>query len=779
MLLLLLLGALSGATAASIRFATGDEPAERRPLPWAAKELQHALRTQGISAAVEPAAATTGIAVSGNTITLLASPAEAAVALPFGSPPLGREGFQLLHRGGGEIVVAAASGAGAMYGALDLAERIAAAATSPNCSLLLGSVGAAAHGHRVADARFGYRAIKINLPWSPYRSGAATELHMPGARSLEFWEALLDHLARSRFNTLSIWSEHPFPFMIRAKNFPNATVFNDTELAAWKALHTGIFRLARDRAIEPALVDWNVFVSQGFKAHYDPTAHADTDGGSGPATITPLANQYNRESITQTLQEYPDLAGIGLSLGDRVSNLNLSQQLQWAQEVVIGGIQAAGRPVRVIYRAPFGEGKAVHDPTPAVARAAIEASGVAAEDLFVQIKFNWSHGHSLVKLVHVHGGGVGEAYYTPPSTKYKVTWMVRNEDFFFLRWAGPAFVRAHIAANGHDYVGGYCIGSEGLIPAIEYAEKPASQSWRWMFEKQWLFYTVWGRLLFDPTTPDASFAAAFEQRYSLVGSGDGARMVQAFELVSIVPLRICAFVYNTWDFTLHAEGFLMVANNPDKEAQGFISVETLLQSKTLDPSMQAIASFVQQPNATLTSPLQLATELTNASQRALALLSAQPALPAALSGEAGDVLSWAHLGLYFAAKLQGTVALARFRSGGGASWQAAATKHLTDARDEWAALVKSTAHLRSEIPLDDLESSARKNFSWAAYSPMVQRDLDLVDACGQAETKLCPGLHTKGAPCRACVKKNSHQLKDAHCWPSGGEGDFIAEFCGK
>ena len=141
--------------------------------------------------------------------------------------------------------------------------------------------------------------------------------------------------------------------------------------------------------------------------------------------MTPLANQYNRECITQTLQEYPDLGGIGLSLGDRVSNLNLSQQLQWAQDVVINGIKAADRPatlpVNVIYRAPFGEGQAVYDPAPAVARTAIEASGIAAENLFVQIKFNWSHGHSLVKLVHVHGGGVGEAYYTPPSTKYKVS----------------------------------------------------------------------------------------------------------------------------------------------------------------------------------------------------------------------------------------------------------------------------------------------------------------------------------------------------------------------
>ena len=74
-----------------------------------------------------------------------------------------------------------------------------------------------------------------------------------------------------------------------------------------------------------------------------------------------------------------------------------------------------------------------------------------------------------------------------------------------------------------------------------------------MFERQWAFYVVWGRLLFDPTTPDSAFAAEFDHRYpSIAGSGEGMRIMNAYELISIVPLRICAFVYSTWDFTLHA-----------------------------------------------------------------------------------------------------------------------------------------------------------------------------------------------------------------------------------
>lgn len=157
------------------------------------------------------------------------------------------------------------------------------------------------------------------------------------------------------------------------------------------------------------LVGWNVFVGRGFQQYYDPGAHADSDGPGGVATVTPLANQYNREAITQTLLEYPDLGGIGLSLDDRVQNLNLSTQLSWARDVVIAGVKAAQSsrsdtaPVIVIYRAPFGEGKGQHgDPAPAVARKSIENLGLDRGSLFVQIKFNWSHGHSLTKLVQVH-----------------------------------------------------------------------------------------------------------------------------------------------------------------------------------------------------------------------------------------------------------------------------------------------------------------------------------------------------------------------------------------
>ena len=34
--------------------------------------------------------------------------------------------------------------------------------------------------------------------------------------------------------------------------------------------------------------------------------------------------------------------------------------------------------------------------------------------------------------------------------------------------------------------------------------------WSWAFQRQWLFYKLWGRLLYDPETPDSVFQAVFD-----------------------------------------------------------------------------------------------------------------------------------------------------------------------------------------------------------------------------------------------------------------------------
>ena len=40
-------------------------------------------------------------------------------------------------------------------------------------------------------------------------------------------------------------------------------------------------------------------------------------------------------------------------------------------------------------------------------------------------------------------------------------------------------------------------------------------TWKYAFEKQWLFYQVWGRLMYDPAPKMTVFAHAFNKKYNI------------------------------------------------------------------------------------------------------------------------------------------------------------------------------------------------------------------------------------------------------------------------
>ena len=114
--------------------------------------------------------------------------------------------------------------------------------------------------------------------------------------------------------------------------------------------------------------------------------------------------------------------------------------------------------------------------------------------------------------------------------------------FFILRWGQPGFIRKHIAENTQPYVNGYFIGSEGYIPANDFSHVINDhRNWNYAFEKQWLFYKLWGRLLYDTSTRDEVFEEAFNTRY---GNDKGVRLLKAYTHASQMPLMLASFFVN-------------------------------------------------------------------------------------------------------------------------------------------------------------------------------------------------------------------------------------------
>lgn len=87
-------------------------------------------------------------------------------------------------------------------------------------------------------------------------------------QDIRFWESFLDMMAENRFNVLTLWNLHPFNYMIRPTNFPDACGFNEEELKQWNVFWKSLFKMVKERGIDTYIVNWNIFVSPEFAENY-------------------------------------------------------------------------------------------------------------------------------------------------------------------------------------------------------------------------------------------------------------------------------------------------------------------------------------------------------------------------------------------------------------------------------------------------------------------------------------------------------------------------------
>jgi hypothetical protein len=587
--------------------------------------------------------------------------------------------------------------------------------------------------------RLAFRGLKFNTPWDTYRPSSALDQHYETARDVRFWEAFLDMLVENRFNAISLWTLHPFTYMIQPKSFPEASPWTPAQFEEWRELYRTIFRLAKERGLDTYVVHWSIFVSEALARAHGVAKRNFYPHYYVPGDTSDVVKRYLRESVTQTLEEYPDLDGFGVSHGEGMAGMTPLERQRWIDEVLIAGMLDAKRPVKLIHRVPFSSGTSS---APGVSRDVEEVTRAAIEKLasrfsgpiWVEMKFNWSHAHSTPRLVKVHGGRLGDTYFEPPPANYKVTWMARNEDFFALRWGVPDFIREHIARNASpSYVGGYFVGSETYIPALDYftaVQEPVR--WKWAFERQWLFYKLWGRLLYDPGTPDRVFEDEFVRRY-----GPEARdLLRGYALASATQLRLGSLYDSRWDFTLYGEGFLALQGDHTK----YISVDQLIRQPVMDPDYVSVADFAAAalsgaalPPGRIT-PLALADRLERDNHEALRLVERLgTGGDASLLYEVADVKTWAHLGLHLSEKLRGAVALQTFRLGGAAEERTRAIAHLERALAHWDEVVRITRPLYRDMKLTHynhnfFEANDQNLFHWALIRDEVAADVAIARA---------------------------------------------------
>ncbi|MGZ8558878.1 MAG: glycoside hydrolase family 20 zincin-like fold domain-containing protein, partial [Chitinophagaceae bacterium] len=367
--------------------------------------------------------------------------AEFTIILALDTKKLGSEAFSI-QPATKKITITGGDERGLIYGSLSLCEDL-------NNGVVLKNIKA-----RNEKPFLPFRAIKFDLPWDTYRNGIALTQHDETCRDTNYWKAFLDMMVENRFNSLSLWNLHTYTYLIRPTNFPEASPWTDKEMKEWQTLFHTIFRMAKQRAIDTYIIPFNIFVTPEFaKAHHVAMDNLQRDYFVKGDT-SQIIKKYTRECVTQMLQEYPDLTGMGITLGEGMGGMTPQQRENWIRETIIEGMRQVDRKSKLIHRIPFssttGSVGITSIETEQLTRNAMEAEaslGFTEGPIWADLKFNWSHAHSTTKLIKVHGGKLYDTYFKPEPKKYKIIWTARNEDFFCLRWGVPSFVRDHILQN--------------------------------------------------------------------------------------------------------------------------------------------------------------------------------------------------------------------------------------------------------------------------------------------------------------------------------------------
>lgn len=221
---------------------------------------------------------------------------------------LGEEGFQVARlRGRPDLMVLGENDAAVMYGLLELAEAARDAKAMTAAELTAALEPTAPGGRSRPDLRL--RGVSKNFPFC-----LGTTLYDGWTRFAEtdhridwwffdeeYWERMFRQLARARVNALLMPHPHPYPALIRYREFPEAAYYSPDETERLITWFHWLFQEGRKYGVEFYFLTWNIHLPPGMqRAHGLPEMAADT----------PLTREYTRYVVRQLFETYPEFGGL-------------------------------------------------------------------------------------------------------------------------------------------------------------------------------------------------------------------------------------------------------------------------------------------------------------------------------------------------------------------------------------------------------------------------------------------------------------------------------------
>ena len=382
-------------------------------------------------------------------------------------------------------VVGYADDSGALYGCLELAQRIREAGKLP------GDLEFSDHpALKLRGTCIGMQKTFILPGRHVYEYPYTPEL-FPWFYDKKLWTEYLDFLAANRMNTLYLWSGHPFASLVRLKEYPYAVEVPDDIFQKNQEQFRWLAQECDRRGIWLVQMFYNILVSKPF---------AETNGiATQLSAPTPLTEDYTRKSIAEFVRQYPNV-GLMVCLGEALSGT--ANQLEWCTHVILPGALDGMRAAQLKEEPPVVIRTHAMD-----ADAVMPAAYQVYSNLFTESKYN---GESLT------------------------TWEPRGKDQAIqlaMAKLGPHLVNIHILSNLEPFRYGdtefikKCVqasrdrlGASGIHlyplsywnwpyspdiagggePPSAAAAAPQLLQWR----RDWIWFEAWARYAWNPDVPE-------------------------------------------------------------------------------------------------------------------------------------------------------------------------------------------------------------------------------------------------------------------------------------
>lgn len=385
-----------------------------------------------------------------------------------------KEGFQIRSQKN-IIYIEGTDATGALYGAMELADRIKDSGKLPSEINIEDSPEMVLRGACIGVQK------PVYLPGRDVYEYPYTPETFPWFYDKKLWIKYLDMLVENRMNSLYLWNGHPFASLVKLKDYPFALEVSEADFKKNEEIYKFLTEEANKRGIWVIQMFYNIIVSKPFAEHYN----IKTQDRSRP--ITPEIADYTKKSITAFIEKYPNV-GLLVCLGEAINTID--DDVEWFTKTIIPGVQDGLKTLGIKEEPPII--LRAHDTD---APLVMEKSLPLYKNLYTMHKYN---GESLT--TYTPGGPWGEIHKKLSSLNSvhisNVHILANLEPF---RYGSPEFIQKTVQAM-HSAHGANALH---LYPQASYwdwpytADKTKTGERLLEMDRDWIWYKAWARYAWD------------------------------------------------------------------------------------------------------------------------------------------------------------------------------------------------------------------------------------------------------------------------------------------